>query len=356
MSNVAFYAPLKSPNHDTPSGDREIARSLMLALRQAGIEPNLVSELRSFEKAGDARAQNALMSQANAEIPDIIKRGRAEKWSAWVTYHNYYKAPDLLGPTIADALSIPYVQIESTRARKRLNGPWAQFAEIAEHAAHRADVIFYFTQRDSVALKDYAPVGQCLIHLHPFLPWSELPAPSSRTGGILTAAMMRPGDKFDSYRLIAKTLMKTQGDWTLNIAGDGAARPEVEALMAPFSNRVRFLGLLDADGMSRAYQTASLLFWPGVNEAIGMIYLEAQARGIPVLAQDRPGLIDVLDPRGIYPKPADGTQALALQLKTLLHHPPQSEPIRQHIADHHLLGAAARTLGTGIGSLITRPT
>lgn len=356
MSTVAFYAPLKSPNHDTPSGDREIARSLMLVLRQAGFEPSLVSELRSFEKTGDIAAQNTLITHANAEIPDILDRGRAEGWAAWVTYHNYYKAPDLLGPTIADALAIPYVQIESTRARKRLTGPWAQFAELAEHAAHRADAIFYFTQRDSIALKDYAPDGQRLVHLHPFLPWADLPDPSTRTGGILTPAMMRPGDKFDSYRLIAKTLMKTQGDWTLDIAGDGTARPEVEALMAPFSDRVRFLGLLDTDGMSRAYQTASLLFWPGVNEAIGMIYLEAQARGIPVLAQNRPGLIDVLDPRGIYPAPQDGTKALVHQLETLLRDPPLPDPIRQHIADHHLLGAAAQTLGDGIQSLITRPT
>jgi len=329
MSKVAFYAPLKSPNHATPSGDREIARSMTLALQKAGFSPSLVSELRSFEKAGDRSAQQALIAKADHDIPKIIVQGRAEGWAAWVTYHNYYKAPDLLGPTVADALNIPYVQI-----------------------AHRADAIFYFTQRDSIALKDYAPKSQRLIHLHPFLPWSDLPAPSTRAGGILTAAMMRPGDKLDSYRLIAKSLMKTQADWTLDIAGDGAARPEVEAFMAPFGDRVRFLGLLDADGMSRAYQNASLLFWPGVNEAIGMIYLEAQAHGVPVLAQHRPGLIDVLDPRGIYPAPEDGPKALALELELLLNTPPQPGPIRQHIMDHHLLNAAARTLGDGIRSVI----
>ncbi len=352
MSKVAFYAPLKSPNHATPSGDREIARSMTLALQKAGFTPSLVSELRSFEKAGDRSAQQALIAKADRDIPKIIVKGRAEGWAAWVTYHNYYKAPDLLGPTVADALNIPYVQIESTRARKRLEGPWALFAKIAEEAAHRADAIFYFTQRDSIALKDYAPKSQRLIHLHPFLPWSDLPAPSTRAGGILTAAMMRPGDKLDSYRLIAKSLMKTQADWTLDIAGDGAARPEVEAFMAPFGDRVRFLGLLDADGMSRAYQNASLLFWPGVNEAIGMIYLEAQAHGVPVLAQHRPGLIDVLDPRGTYPAPKDGPKALALELELLLNTPPQPGPIRQHIMDHHLLNAAARTLGDGIRSVI----
>ncbi|MEO1722987.1 MAG: hypothetical protein AAFR84_11325, partial [Pseudomonadota bacterium] len=36
---VAFYAPMKSPDHPTPSGDREIARHLLTALSAAGANP-----------------------------------------------------------------------------------------------------------------------------------------------------------------------------------------------------------------------------------------------------------------------------------------------------------------------------
>ncbi|MDF2688487.1 MAG: glycosyl transferase family 1, partial [Microvirga sp.] len=36
---VAFYAPLKSPNHLLPSGDRTMARLLMKALDRAGYAP-----------------------------------------------------------------------------------------------------------------------------------------------------------------------------------------------------------------------------------------------------------------------------------------------------------------------------
>jgi hypothetical protein len=36
MTRVAFYAPLKAPDHDTPSGDRRMAELLVGALELAG--------------------------------------------------------------------------------------------------------------------------------------------------------------------------------------------------------------------------------------------------------------------------------------------------------------------------------
>ena len=94
---------------------------------------------------------------------------------------------------------------------------------------------------------------------------------------MLTVGMMRHGDKLASYQILSEALAHLTGDWHLNIAGDGPARRQVEALMAPFGQRVRFLGLLDRKELQRVYQQSSLLAWPGVNEAYGMIYLEAQA-------------------------------------------------------------------------------
>ena len=54
---LAFYAPLKSPHHPAPSGDRTMARLLMKALGAAGFEPSLASELRTLDKAGDPAKQ-----------------------------------------------------------------------------------------------------------------------------------------------------------------------------------------------------------------------------------------------------------------------------------------------------------
>ena len=54
---IAFYAPLKSPDHPVPSGDRQMARLLVAALRHAGHDVEIASELRSYAaKLGRWRA------------------------------------------------------------------------------------------------------------------------------------------------------------------------------------------------------------------------------------------------------------------------------------------------------------
>lgn len=338
MSTVGFYAPQKPPDDPVPSGDRALARALIKALEAGGVRVDLASRLSSRDGAGDVAAQSALHRAAQDALPGIIATGKRAGWRAWITYHSYYKAPDLLGRHAAQALGIPYLLIEATRAAKRLTGPWASFAAEAEAACDAAQVIFYLTERDAIALRAAQRGGQHILPLPPFLPRRDLPAAS--TGGpMLAAGMMRYGDKLGSYQIIAEVLHELAGDWRLDIAGDGPARADVAALMAPFGPRVRLLGALDADGMERAYGSAALLLWPGVNEAVGLACLEAQAYGLPVVAQDRPGLRDVLYPRP-YPAPEEGAAALAAFLRQTLDTPPAAEAIRAHVAAHHLLPAA----------------
>ncbi|WP_415404326.1 glycosyltransferase [Tateyamaria sp. SN3-11] len=346
----AFYAPLKAPDHPVPSGDRAMARAVIAALELAGYEVSLASGLRLYDGAGDAVHQDTLMAKADMEIARLCALPEAAGWRAWITYHNYYKAPDLIGPHVARALNIPYFQVESTRARKRLTGPWARFAAAAEAASDAAHTIFYLTHRDAETLRRDAPDGQNLCHLPPFLARTDLPAASDLSGPMLSVGMMRTGDKVTSYTLIAQTLaaLPQTLEWQLEIAGDGEARAEVADLMAPFGGRVALLGALDADAVQARYAKASLLFWPGVNEAFGMTYLEAQAAGLPVVAQDRPGVRDVVT--GPQPDVAQGPTAMAARLAALLQdrdaRGAAGATARQAVKAHHLLGSAAKTLRT----------
>ncbi len=347
MGPIAFYAPLKSPHHPVPSGERQMARNLMQLLTRDGVAPTLVSELRSFDKHGDGAAQAALLAQAEVEIPALIALGLAEGWSLWATYHSYYKAPDLLGPAVSAALGIPYVSFEATRANKRLGGPWDAFEQKAQAACDAADVLFHFTGRDAVALRDHLKAGQQLVHLPPFLAQETLPAPAQPDSStILVAGMMRKGDKLASYNIIAETLRHLTGDLQVEIAGDGPCRAEVEMLMAPYGDRVRFLGQLDAEEMAQAYARARVFFWPGVNEAFGMVYLEAQAHGVPVVAQYRPGVRDVVAAEGLVVEPTPDALAAAL-LKVLNDeetHRQRAQAARDLVQHHHLLPAARQTV------------
>ena len=360
---IGFYAPMKSPNHPVPSGDREMARNLISLLEGEEAEVTLASELRLHEKQGDPTRQSELHAKADAEVARLLE-GLPEI-SLWVTYHNYYKAPDLIGPRMAAARGIPYVQIESTRAKKRLTGPWAGFAEAAHHAADAADVIFYLTEQDHFALERDRVAGQALVHLPPFLPQDTLPQASPLDGPMLTVGMMRGGDKLASYRLIAAALKCLDsrgraGDWQLCVAGDGPARAEVEALFAPFGAHVELLGQLDRDALAAAYGAASLFLWPGVNEAFGMVYLEAQAHGLPVVAQNRPGLRDVLAPSALpRPDKSEGAFAMTKVMEHLLSSAEarrgEAKAARAHIAARHLAPVARDRLWSALAPLLSAP-
>ena len=354
MAQVAFYAPMKSPDDPKPSGDREMARNLMKAIAAQGDRVELVSRLRIYDKTGDVRAQHAFEADAKAEI-DRLSQTLPAKTDLWVTYHNYYKAPDLLGPALCRVRGIPYVQLESTRAGSRLNGPWDRFARKAHAACDAARVIFYHTANDLITLRRERYGDQQLVELPPFLPITDLPAASTQDGPMLAVGMMRTGDKLASYSLLAEALGHLSGDWALDIAGDGPARPGVEALMAPFGNRIRFLGELDRTSLQQVYGCASLLIWPGVNEAYGMVYLEAQATGVPVVAQDRPGVRDVLLP-STYPAVKTGPEGLSARIQTLLADPDlrqaEGDRARRYVAARHLLPAATETFWSAIRPLL----
>lgn len=357
MITAAFYAPLKPPDDPVPSGDRTMARSLQAALHKSGINTVLASRFRSRDPSGELDVQKSKTSAAEVEIRKIIDGNMSRKWHFWLTYHNYYKAPDLIGPAVSAALGIPYLLIESTRARKRIGGLWDTYAHAAETASDAADGIFYFTQHDAEALLAYAPATQRLIHLPPFLPTEVLPPASHCPRTLLTVGMFRSGDKLASYELVAQTLkLVSAPDWHLTIVGDGPERPKVERLMSVFGDRVSFLGALSGNALNDAYQEAGVFLWPGVNEAFGMVYLEAQAAGVPVIAQDRPGVRDVLAP--VLPRPTveAGPGALAAQIDHLLGNDAvrreAGQKSRHFVADKHLIDHASMTLGSTIRDIL----
>ena len=362
MKQLAFYAPLKSPEHPVPSGDREIAQGIIdaLSMNSLGLSVNVVSQLRCYDGQGNATAQQKIRAQAKVEVERVLER--AENLKAWVTYHNYYKAPDLVGFAVSQKLKIPYLIIEASIAKSRLNGPWSDFAASADAATEAADVIFYLTEKDRVALEKYQPEKQTLVHLRPFLNQTELAevqaAPSLKKT-LLTVGMHRFGDKMASYRIIADALSYLQTpDWQLLIAGDGPARADIEKMFAVYGDKVEFLGQLDRVAVAEAYQQASVFVWPGVNEAFGLVYLEAQAAGLPVVAQDRAGVREVIaSPQSLVPEGDQQSIELARAIDSLLGDVSRYQSVveagRDFVRNRHLLGAAAHTLSEQLSRVLS---
>ncbi|MCI4666339.1 MAG: glycosyltransferase family 4 protein [Neomegalonema sp.] len=355
---IAFYAPMKPPDHPTPSGDRTMARSILKALEGIGPPAFLASRLRSRDGAGDARVQQEIIAAAEAEAARL-KQG--PPIALWITYHNYYKAPDLLGPVVAAAYGAPYLVVEPSISAKRAHGAWAAFNRAADAATAQADALFYMTERDAPALRAALRVDQRLVHLRPFLPREHVEPSVARAFEpplrLLAVGMMRPGDKLESYRALAQALAFVRTPWRLEVVGDGPARAETEALFAEFAPRIVFRGRLEPEALEARYEDADLFVWPGVNEAYGLVYLEAQAAGTPVVAENRPGVRDVVRAGGQL-TPPQSPRAFAAAIDQFAERPDllarTGAAAAEAVASDHLLHAARRALATTFAPLLER--
>ena len=294
---IAFYAPLKSPHHPVPSGDRQMAHLLVAALRQAGHSVEIASELRSFSTTPGKAMRDPISAAAHKEIERLRALWRAGKTpDLWFCYHPYYKAPDLIGPSLAAEFGIPYVTAEASYSKRRDESGWAELQGLVVDAIRQAVLNICFTQRDETGLKECV-AGAQLARLPPFIDVSAFQAEPTRDDGhrLVTVAMMRPGDKLESYRLLADALAMLEDlPWTLTVIGDGPMHSEVHALFAGFArDRIAWLGEKPTEEIVEILYQGGVYVWPGVGEAYGIAYLEAQAAGLPVVAQAIAGVPEV---------------------------------------------------------------
>jgi glycosyltransferase involved in cell wall biosynthesis len=368
---IAFYAPLKPPDDPVPSGDRRMARLLIGALATRGHQAELASRLRSRDRLGDPDRQARLAGLGRRIAARIARRVQArppaERPAAWLTYHVYYRAPDWIGPAASAALGIPYLVVEPSHAPKRATGPWKLGHDATEAAIRAADGVLCMTAADAECVTPLLAASDRLHRLRPFIEIAPFAAAAQQRAALrsaladrhnldpgrpwlLTVAMMRRGDKLDSYRVLARALAMLDGDWQLIVAGDGPARPAVEEAFRHFGpDRIRLLGGLSTDALYPLYATADLFAWPALREAYGMVFLEAQASGLPVVAGADGGVPEVVvDGETGRLTPPGNPRALAAALRTLLDDAGERRRLganaSRRMAEHHDLPGAAETL------------
>jgi len=295
---IAFHTPLNLFADGGVSGDRRMARQLVAALESLGhvVEPVKIG--RGYLRDSEAASLACLQAEAEALRENLLaswRDGTAAAPDLWFTYHNYYRAPDLLGPEIATALDIPYVTAEASDAARRAHDEWAPHTAIVRRGLDAADLHFHFTERDRLGLEPWRREGIALLPLPPFIAFDRNPPRRIADGGpprLITIAMMREGTKQNSYLALARILDRIHdADWRLSIVGDGRKRGEIEQAFSGFpAGRVAFLGLLDRERALGELSHHDIFVWPGVREAYGLVYLEAQATGLPVVAFDSGGV------------------------------------------------------------------
>ncbi len=302
---IAFYAPLKTPDHPVASGDRLIAGLLVRALEQAGHDVVTASRLRSFDGAGDRRRQLRLARAARAEALRLRERwhGSSRAPRCWFTYHLYHKAPDWIGPRVSAGLGIPYVVAEASHASKQAHGAWRHGHRAVAVALSRAARLIALNPDDVPGLQPRLGTRAPIVRLTPFLDTHAFAPPGRRSRRrarlarllrmspsvplLACVAMMRPGRKAASFRLLAGALERvTHVPWHLLVVGGGVARDEVEAAFAKLraAGRVTFVGPRFPPALHGIVGACDLFVWPALGEPLGMAMLEAQALGVPVIA------------------------------------------------------------------------
>ncbi|TCM81978.1 glycosyltransferase family 4 protein [Rhizobium sp. BK068] len=358
---IAFYAPLKSPNHPIPSGDRLMARLLIRALELAGHSVEIVSQFRSFA----ATPQEAAGQRSAAEAE--LKRLR-DDWTSkprpdlWFCYHPYYKSPDVFGPALCREFAIPYVTAEASYSAKRDATEWGEQQRLVVDGARAAAVNIMFTERDRAGLVQALPTGS-FAALKPFIDTTLLATapPQVKPERLIAVAMMRSGDKMQSYTMLAAALQHL-GDrhWTLAIAGDGPMRADVRQLFGAFeSDRIEWLGELSAGEIADELGRSGIYVWPGCGEAYGLAYLEAQAAGLPVVAQRTAGVPEVvIDGVTGHLTPAGDVPAFAAAIAALLDEPVKRSTMgasaRHFVLEERSLQVAANALDAILQTYVRR--
>ncbi|MCC2980707.1 glycosyltransferase family 4 protein [Sphingomonas sp. IC4-52] len=153
----------------------------------------------------------------------------------------------------------------------------------------------------------------------------DLPGQSARGSGntILAVARLSAGEREKHVDKLVRALPALP-DARLVVIGDGPLRRELQVLATALgvSGRVNLPGSVDEAELAEAYARADVFALPSSKEGFGIVYLEAWARGLPVVGSCFGGAGEVIDDGidGITVDPVD-VPALTRALERLLHDP-----------------------------------
>jgi glycosyltransferase involved in cell wall biosynthesis len=371
---VAFYSALASTVERDASGDRTQALAVMAALRAQGHEVEVISEYKAklfWRRAARWRLPRALWA--------AHRRTRAFRPDAWLTFVSQADAPDVMGPLLTAGRGIRYVIYKSpcrgttyADLRRREGDLRHLLAALPGWLLHRvalrrADCVVVNKVADFEEYQRVPAVRHKLGLLWPAVPLDQFrPDEGDRArvrralGVPADAAVLlsvgrlwdKSGRKATSLRFLidaTEELLQRGRRVRLVIVGEGSSRPEIEAHAAKLGPDVTFAGSVDYAELPAWYNAADVFAYPGLREFIGMVYLEAQACGVPVVAFANGGIPAVVKDgeTGFLVPPMD-QPAFVQRLDQLIRDGELRRRLggggRAHVEQHHDLESWGKTL------------
>ncbi|MCW2680694.1 MAG: glycosyl transferase group 1 [Frankiales bacterium] len=157
------------------------------------------------------------------------------------------------------------------------------------------------------------------------------PAPVGTPVRLVAAGRLSVEKGFDVL-LEALALATEQGaDLQLDLIGSGPEHERLAALAAPLEDRVRMIPAQPREVLWQHMDAAQALVVPSRREGLGLVALEAIARGRPVIASRAGGLVEVvLDGVDGVLVPPEDVEALVQALHALPLHEPKGAALDRH--------------------------
>jgi glycosyltransferase involved in cell wall biosynthesis len=299
---ILFYAPFKPLGHGHPSGDLVTATEIVGYLVRQGHEVIEASTLRCRWIYWKPWLWPKVVVEKRRTVRCFCKKNI----DLWLTYHSYYKAPDLIGPYASRKIKIPYLifqGIYSTKRRRKLKTLPGFYLNKRALCAVRH--VFVNKTVDWINLKRLIPdrrISQVSAGINPAAFYFDDDARQTLRGQwnvvdepvVFSAAMFRADVKTEGLTWVIRTcgeLVRRGNSLRLVIAGDGIQREKLKRLAAErLGERVIFVGKIPRNEMYRYYSACDLFVFPGIRESLGLVFLEAQSCGLPVVAFDTAGV------------------------------------------------------------------
>lgn len=116
---------------------------------------------------------------------------------------------------------------------------------------------------------------------------------------LLTVSRLASTERYKGHELVLKALAllrPLRTNLVYVIAGDGDDRPRLQALAAELgvAEYTRFVGYVDESELPDLYRCADIFVMPSTGEGFGIVFLQAQACGIPAIGGGGDGSRDPL--------------------------------------------------------------
>lgn len=196
-------------------------------------------------------------------------------------------------------------------------------------AARRSDRVVAISSYTAAELRELVEVPVEVIPYTAALP-PRGPQSRAATGNASTVLFVGRLVERKGVGHLIEAVARLQRPLRLVVVGDGPERPRLEALAQSRGvlDRVEFRGKVSDADLWRAYGSADVFVLPSVldargdTEGLGVVLLEAMNYGVPVIASNVGGIVDIVvdQETGILVPPGDAA-ALAAALRRLLDEP-----------------------------------